>query len=53
MVDYIELAEELLDMYPSLEDLFESNDLTVEDVVARLIEIGLIEVPQEVMILDS
>ena len=52
MVDFYELAEQLLEMYPSLEDLFESNDLTVEDVVARLIEIGLIDTPNEVIFDD-
>jgi hypothetical protein len=44
---YLELAERILRTH-ELAQLYDDNDLTEEDVLAHLIECGLIEVPEMV-----
>ena len=45
--EYTELAEKLLETY-TLRQLLHDNDLTALDVLAHLIECGLIEIPEAV-----
>lgn len=42
---YKELAEQILDLY-TLEEILDDNDLQLVVVVATLIELGLIKIPE-------
>jgi len=45
--DYFqEVAEEMLEDF-SFEEILEQNDVTIEEVLARLLETGVLEIPEK------
>ncbi len=38
-------VRELLELYPDLEELFEDLDITPQEVIEHLLEIGLVQLP--------